>query len=277
MNCSEKIPLYFKKRTNAALKKRALSAILDPVNRETLRGGANVKNSEKAENEEIKAPLIDSGDFVYETEYSLEHRKGFPYGKWLLFAGLAVCAAVLALLIVRLPGSSDTKEAFTENTAAAVLGVEVPQNPGWSWFRGGNVRYENEPFLVFSGDVEVVEADGAEMPMWVCRLKIRETTGIGFVPEQIEQYEYRSESDCTKSVFSADSLWQEPDTGDWEFGSGMTVGDILGFGYVIRGSDPDGRKITFRAFIDLKQAPRTEIEEIPVEEDEGAAGLLVND
>ncbi len=240
-----------------------------------------MKDSDKTENGEIKAPLFDNGDFVYETEYISERsglRTGRRRGKRMLIALLAVCAAVLAMLIIRLPRSSERAEDIPEGGTAEAFGVQAPANPGWSWFRGGNIRYDNEPFLVFSGDVEVVEADGAEIPMWVCRLKIQETTGIGFVPQRIEQYEYRSESDYTKSVFSADSLWQDPDTGCWEFGSGMTVGDILGFGYLIFGTDPDGRTVTFRTFIDLKKAPRTEIEEIPVEEEgDSASGLLVND
>ena len=170
-----------------------------------------MKDSDKTENGEIKAPLFDNGDFVYETEYISERsglRTGRRRGKRMLIALLAVCAAVLAMLIIRLPRSSERAEDIPEGGTAEAFGVQAPANPDWSWFRGGNIRYDNEPFLVFSGDVEVVEADGAEIPMWVCRLKIQETTGIGFVPQRIEQYEYRSESDYTKSVFSADSLWK---------------------------------------------------------------------
>ena len=140
-----------------------------------------------------------------------------------------------------------------EKAADAMILTE-PARFTREWFFGGNVPVKGEPYLHMYTRVEVDTQ--SSKPFWHYFLVFEEVTGRKFVPEKVDVYEYSTPKNYDHQSCPAERIWAET-TGDlWELGGGLPVQDIVGYGFIIYGTDEAGNRLSFRTYLDMTDAPR---------------------
>ncbi len=144
--------------------------------------------------------------------------------------------------------------------AAVNLSDMLPEEPEVftiDWFRGGNIRAKDEPWLDVQTQV-LVNSDNQTEPFWRYILTFEEVTGHTFHFDQLDWFCFWTPDRYNYRSFSAASgaVWADDNGGNWEFIGGDPVQDMEGYGFIIYGHDDAGNKMSFRTYIDMTKAPR---------------------
>lgn len=137
--------------------------------------------------------------------------------------------------------------------------LKEPRRMPPEWFRQGNRRAAGEPWLDIGTFVRYEPADrGSTVDFWRYGITFEEVTGETFRLDQVDLYSY-----AEPTMFDHRSLSEQQVTGgrggplnSWQINGQIPVQDLLGFGYIIYGYDPAGNPMSFRAWIDMTDAPR---------------------
>lgn len=181
--------------------------------------------------------------------------------KWLI-AGvcgaviiLAVCFLLFVLPVLQQPENPNLPPAAALN--AADLLPEEPEILTIEWFRGGNIRGKNEPWLDIQTKV-LVNTDSQTEPFWRYILTFEEIAGSTFHFDQLKWFCFWTADRYVQKSFSSASgaVWEDDKGRNWEFIGGDPVQDMEGYGFIIYGHDDAGTKMSFRTFIDMTKAPR---------------------
>ena len=190
-----------------------------------------------------------------------------PRRKWLIpalcgaaaFLALAVCFVLFVLPALQ-NRTAEKPSANLPPAAALNLADLLPEEPEVftpDWFRDGNIRAKDEPWLDIRTQV-MVNTDNQSEPFWRYMLTFDEVAGHPFRFDQLDWFCFWTPERYNHRSFSAASgaVWEDDDGDSWEFIGGDPVQEINGYGFIIYGHDDAGNKMSFRTYIDMTQAPR---------------------
>ena len=180
----------------------------------------------------------------------------------ILCAAAVLVIGLVCFLIFGLPAIRGQQAEKPNLPPAAALNLSdlTPEEPEVftpDWFRGGNIRMKGEPWLDIRTQV-LLNPENQTEPFWRYILTFDEVAGHTFHFDELDWYAFWTPDNCEYRFFNADSgaVWEDDEGRSWEFIGGNPVQDMVGYGFIIRGHDDAGNKMTFRTLIDMTQAPR---------------------
>ena len=168
-----------------------------------------------------------------------------------------LCAAALAVCcLFALPApQSLAEEALPPAVAAGPEGMllETPEIYAIGWFREGNTRYADEPWLDITTSVEIDTESSSEV-LWWYKVYFSETAGHTFTPDRVDEYIFWSNIDYHLESVPREGLNYEEGGQDWLYIGCMPEQDILCSGFLIYGHDEAGNPMSFRTYVDFPEA-----------------------
>lgn len=172
--------------------------------------------------------------------------------RWLIPAVCAVfLAAVVCFLLFALPALRHA--AAMPPVRASDLLLEEPALFTREWFRGGNPRYDGEPYITLTPSLSV-NTLVQPFPLWEYMLVIDEVTGRDFRLDRVDDFFFYTDVGYNHTWTNGKTLWTAESGNAWKSEGCRAVSDAKGIGFLVYGYDAWGRKMSFRAYLDFTEA-----------------------